>query len=127
MANPAAGSGNFCSDESIRTDKGKPGGGLNHNETGTMTARTVCATVGCHHTATHEGRCDQHRRRRGRPWQRLRQAVLQRDHHRCTICGQPGREVHHSRPLVLGGTELPPLDQLETRCSTHNPRGPGLT
>jgi 5-methylcytosine-specific restriction endonuclease McrA len=91
-------------------------------------ALTLCSVVGCTAPALPgQARCDQHRPRRGRPWQRLREAVLQRDHRRCTICGAPANEVHHLKPMVLGGTELPPLDQLETRCSTHNPRGPGLT
>jgi 5-methylcytosine-specific restriction endonuclease McrA len=50
--------------------------------------------------------------------------VLQRDGYRCVVCGALTREVHHVRPMILGGVELPPLAEVEARCRRHNPRGP---
>jgi len=58
------------------------------------------------------------RRRAGRPWQRLRRAVLARAGWRCEQCGGTGRfEVHHVRPLHEGGTDdMANLIALCRRC-----------
>ena len=33
-------------------------------------------------------------------WEKVRQFVLLRDHHACTICGAPAEEVHHIKHLT---------------------------
>ena len=56
-----------------------------------------------------------------RAWRRLRELVLQRDGHRCQVCGSAQRlEVHH----VDGNSGNDDPANLETRCVKHNPRGP---
>lgn len=57
----------------------------------------------------------------GRPmapgWGRLRALVLERDGHRCVLCGAPATEVDHVRPRVAGGTDHPAnLRSLCHRC-----------
>lgn len=43
--------------------------------------------------------------------------VRRRDHHRCRICGKPGRDVHHIVPKSLGGRfELSNLVTLDRAC-----------
>jgi 5-methylcytosine-specific restriction enzyme A len=38
-------------------------------------------------------------------WRRQRARILQRDHHICHVCGQPGAdEVDHIVPISQGGT-----------------------
>jgi 5-methylcytosine-specific restriction endonuclease McrA len=89
-------------------------------------APKVCAVARCVQPAL-AGRttCSTHRRVGGTRWRRLRAQVLARDRHRCVICGATATEVHHRRPLTLGGPELAPLDELDSRCERHHPRGPG--
>lgn len=46
----------------------------------------------------------------GRPWRRLREQVLQRDHYLCQVCLSidrltPAQEVDHILPLAKGGTD----------------------
>jgi len=54
-------------------------------------------------------------------WRKLRLVVLDRDRHRCQVCGATELlEVHHLVPVSEGGTDT--LSNLETRCRTHNPR-----
>jgi 5-methylcytosine-specific restriction endonuclease McrA len=91
-----------------------------------MRAAKVCAVAGCV-TSARPGQttCSVHRRVGGRRWRRLREKVLARDRHRCVVCGAPAVEVHHRRPLALGGAELPPLDQLDSRCADCHPVGAG--
>jgi hypothetical protein len=36
---------------------------------------------------------------------RLRRRVLNRDGHRCQICGGPANEIDHIRPVMLGGAD----------------------
>jgi len=51
----------------------------------------------------------------GRPWRRLRLAVLERDAGVCHLCGQPGATtVDHLRPYVLGGR-----DDLDNLAAAH--------
>jgi hypothetical protein len=55
-----------------------------------------------------------------RRWRRRRQQVLERDGWACVICQATTElEVHH----VDGDWRNDALDNLETRCFTHNPRG----
>jgi hypothetical protein len=67
----------------------------------------------CPNVAVHEGLCTEHRRVRGRPWQRLRKQALARAGHRYEMCGRHDvpLEVHHVRPTIGGGGELPPLNE----------------
>lgn len=39
-----------------------------------------------------------------REWRDLRNAVLDRDGHRCVYCGMDGNHVDHVVPLIQGGT-----------------------
>ena len=51
----------------------------------------------------------------GRPWRRLRLAVLERDGAVCHLCGQPGATtVDHLVPAHLGGR-----DELENLAAAH--------
>lgn len=53
----------------------------------------------------------------GPTWRQLRQAVLERDGHRCVWCGSPDDlECDHIRPVARGG--LPELNNLRTLCRT---------
>jgi 5-methylcytosine-specific restriction endonuclease McrA len=90
-----------------------------------MRAAKVCAVAGCP-TPALPGKttCAAHRRIGGARWRRLREQVLARDRHRCVVCGRPATQVHHRRPLVLGGAALPPLDELDSRCEECHARGP---
>ena len=62
-------------------------------------------------------------RRRGRPWERTRRYVLQRDGYRCQIagptCTRTATQVDHIVPLAAGGNELDPTN-LRAACSTCN-------
>jgi 5-methylcytosine-specific restriction endonuclease McrA len=58
----------------------------------------------------------------------LREEVLERDHHTCTVCGKPGNIVHHEDGEGRG-SENPnnSLDNLFTMCRSchcikHKPR-----
>ena len=56
-----------------------------------------------------------------RRWRQLRELVLQRDGHRCRVCGSEQRlEVHH----VDGNSANDDPLNLQVRCTEHNPRGP---
>jgi len=91
-------------------------------------AASVCGTFGCYLPATVDGRCDQHRRRGGSAWRRLRLAVLDRDRWRCQRCGRPASTVHHLDGLAQGGVELCHPSRLEARCPACNTRaGEGHT
>jgi hypothetical protein len=53
-------------------------------------------------------------------WRKLREGVLDRDGHRCRVCGATELlEVHH----LDGDWRNDALSNLETRCRAHNPRG----
>jgi len=42
-------------------------------------------------------------------WDRVRQYILLRDHHACTICGAPAEEVHHKKHITpdnIGDTSI---------------------
>lgn len=91
-----------------------------------MTPR-VCAEPGCP-TLVEAGqsRCPAHTRkpwagagngRGGRPWQRLRQLILIRDHHRCIDCGAPATQVDHLDRLADGGPLIAPPDRLASLCT----------
>lgn len=47
-------------------------------------------------------------KRTGRPWQRLRARIIQRDGGICHLCGHPGADTaDHIIPWSLGGTDNP--------------------
>ncbi|MEI6950460.1 HNH endonuclease [Paraflavisolibacter sp. H34] len=50
----------------------------------------------------------------------FREAVFQRDHHKCVICGEPGVDAHHilDRKLFADGGYY--LDNGATLCSRHH-------
>lgn len=57
-------------------------------------------------------------------WRRLREQVLDRDHHRCQFsgCGATEQlEIHH----LDGNWRHNDPSNLSTRCLAHNPRGLG--
>ena len=55
-------------------------------------------------------------RTRGRVAARFRRAILRRDGYRCRTCRGAGRlEVHHPKPVHLGGRERDPANA-ETLC-----------
>ncbi len=55
-------------------------------------------------------------------WRRIRAAVLDRDGHRCQVCGSTQElEVHHVLPVAAGGTDDP--SNLQTVCFDCHPRG----
>jgi 5-methylcytosine-specific restriction enzyme A len=59
----------------------------------------------------------------GRPWQRLRQMALERDHYRCVRCGRSvdaSAPVDHIRAKAKGGADR--LDNLETLCASCHSR-----
>jgi hypothetical protein len=52
-------------------------------------------------------------------FRRMRRAVLERDGHRCTVCGCGGSlDVHHIVPRSRGGTNAP--SNLVTLCPNHH-------
>lgn len=59
-------------------------------------------------------------------WRDLRERVLARDGHRCTVARLLGGlctdrlDVHHLIPVEEGGEMLPDLDGLVTACSAHH-------
>lgn len=73
-------------------------------------AKTVCGAPFCPNIGVHEGLCAEHRRVRGRPWQRLRAHAIERAGHRCELCGEADvpLEVHHAPPLTSGDGARPP-------------------
>lgn len=51
-------------------------------------------------------------------WRKVRAEALERDIHRCTICGAPAHQVDHIQPAHLGGTDT--LDNAATLCHHHH-------
>jgi 5-methylcytosine-specific restriction endonuclease McrA len=51
-------------------------------------------------------------------WKKQRLMVLKRDSYTCNYCGEPGNEVDHIQPRVLGGTD--DLDNLCCACRRCN-------
>jgi hypothetical protein len=63
-----------------------------------------------------------HRERKGSSsqWRKLRQQILARDGHRCTVCGATENlEVHHRDSNWKNNDP----SNLVVRCLAHNPRG----
>ena len=55
----------------------------------------------------------------GRPWQRIRAAVLIDANYRCRLCAQHATVIDHITPLWQGGTDA--WDNLQPLCvSCHN-------
>jgi 5-methylcytosine-specific restriction endonuclease McrA len=60
--------------------------------------------------------CKPARQLNGWAWTQTKQAVVERDGYACTECGSTRElEVHHLRPLRLGGTD--DLENLVTLCA----------
>ncbi len=63
---------------------------------------------------------------RDHQWTGARSRALARAAYRCQVCGGAGRlEVHHRRPLAVGGAAFA-IDNLEVRCrrchfAAHHP------
>ena len=62
-------------------------------------------------------------RLRGRPWQRIRKRILERDKYLCQHCLREGKftmanEIDHIVPLEHGGTNDD--DQLQSLCIPHH-------
>lgn len=67
-----------------------------------------------------------HRRARGaigRPWRRIKAAVLERDNYTCQYCGEPATEPDHVIPRSVGGTDA--MSNLVASCVTCNRSGNG--
>jgi 5-methylcytosine-specific restriction endonuclease McrA len=81
-------------------------------------ALTVCGVPRCPKPAVHEGLCRDHRRVRGQSWYRLRKRAIERAEHTCENCGATDvpLEVHHIRPMIAGGDEVPELDEVLVMC-----------
>lgn len=86
-----------------------------------------CTWPGCSQLVPGGGACPTHKRkpwtnpdgsnRRSRlpaDWHRRRAAALQRDHHRCRLCGAPAVAVDHIVPHTKGGTDE--LANLQAVC-----------
>jgi 5-methylcytosine-specific restriction endonuclease McrA len=56
-----------------------------------------------------------------RGWAKIRKQILERDGHRCVVCGEPAVEVDHIKPRIHGGGSDP--SNLRSVCEQHNPRG----
>ena len=63
----------------------------------------------------------------GRPWQRVRRQVLERDGYRCQIgyqgCTVQATQVDHIRPMSAGGAKYDPSN-LRAACRTCNAARP---
>jgi len=79
--------------------------------------------IGCG-SLTHASRCPacQIVHPRGRPYDRLRVMILQRDNWTCHLCGQAGASVvDHVTPLAQGGHPTDPAN-LAAACASCNAR-----
>ena len=83
---------------------------------GGVQAVGVCSIPGCPHPIHRRGRCQLHSHVRvGRPWMRIRGAVLAR-HKWCQRCGeQESTQLHHIVPVVRGSTD--DVDNLLCVCA----------
>jgi 5-methylcytosine-specific restriction endonuclease McrA len=90
-----------------------------------------CSQPGCPHIAVAAGRCLAHKRPAwqgtrpyrpagGRPWQRTRQRILERDNHCCRYCGAPAQEVDHIVNRARGGDDSD--ENLVACCKPCNER-----
>ena len=52
-------------------------------------------------------------------WGDVRSQVLQRDKHKCVVCGEAADEVDHIIEKVRGGPMFDPKN-LQTLCKTHH-------
>lgn len=55
---------------------------------------------------------------RGTEWNKKRAIVLDRDGHKCVVCGSPATHVDHIVPKAAGGSDE--LSNLQAMCATHN-------
>jgi 5-methylcytosine-specific restriction endonuclease McrA len=53
-------------------------------------------------------------------WQRVERRVLDRDHHRCQMCGRYASIIDHVIPLCRGGTN--DVDNFQVLCEPCNGR-----
>lgn len=58
--------------------------------------------------------------RRGAAWQKLRLAVLERDHYICAYCGREANEADHIIPVNAGGKDE--MGNLVAACKPCNGR-----
>lgn len=55
---------------------------------------------------------------RGSEWNKTRTRVLERDGHKCVVCGNPATQVDHIIPKAVGGSDE--MNNLQAMCQTHN-------
>lgn len=79
---------------------------------GQPSAGTRCPA--CSRARRNAKRAGEAPRSTGRPWMRLRAAVLERDGYTCIGCGARATEVHHIVPVASGGPDHP--DNLVSLC-----------
>ena len=95
-----------------------------------MRARTICAVWRCREFAVDErGRCAKHRRYHPQEFRRLARIVIDRAQGRCELCGKRAMlTAHHVEPLIMGGKEIVPIDELLAVCMkcqrVEQPNGP---
>jgi 5-methylcytosine-specific restriction endonuclease McrA len=88
-----------------------------------MRARTLCAVYGCDQLVEIGSRCERHRRRSPQAYRRAARRAIERAHGRCERCGVQARlSAHHVRPLIEGGTEIVPDDELLALCASCQQR-----
>lgn len=58
--------------------------------------------------------------RRGPAWQKIRLAVLERDHYICAYCGNEANEADHITPVNAGGKDE--MSNLVAACKPCNGR-----
>lgn len=88
-----------------------------------------CPTPGCTNLIRHTDYCPDHTEAWTVPsgwqkppgWERIRQAVLERDDYRCHRCGEPGADtVDHITPQHQGGTDaMSNLAAVHDRVAPH--------
>ena len=92
-----------------------------------MIAPAICAVVGCVNIRPCPVHPARFSRSRGWAWStRIVPAILNRDGHRCVMCGRPcphprHHHVDHRVPRAQGGTDDP--GNLRTVCEAYNLRG----
>lgn len=83
---------------------------------------TLRPCLGCNKLIATGSRCHTCQTRNGstRQWRTTREQILDRDHHTCHICGQPGATVvDHLIPKAYGGTDTPDnLAAAHAKCNT---------
>lgn len=55
-----------------------------------------------------------------RKWEEVRQKVLERDNHKCVVCGKPATQVHHIHLRSKRRDLLYALSNLRALCDLHH-------